>query len=61
MTATLIVECCAETELLHCHGTCVLHVDGSAECTELGCLAPPDGHASVITCAELEGPCCWLP
>lgn len=59
MTAVL-VECCARSELLHCHGTCIVHVDGTAECTELGCTAPPDGHASLVTCAEVEpqGRCC---
>ncbi len=42
-------------DLLHCHGTLVLHSQGEQECTAPGCSGGPDLHDLVIDCTELAG------
>ncbi|MGH3099119.1 MAG: hypothetical protein ACRDMV_24300 [Streptosporangiales bacterium] len=41
----------------HCHGTLVVHVDGSAECSDLACVAVEDAHTYTLACVELLGGC----
>jgi hypothetical protein len=56
----LIIKVCAECEqdLEHCHGTAIVHSDGSAECAEdPGCRMAADQHLFVITCGEVECGC----
>ena len=48
-------SCIAELE--HCHGTLVLHRDGSVECTDPECRHADDGHDSVVPCDEIAPPC----
>jgi hypothetical protein len=43
----------------HCHGTLVLHSDGTFECTDPGCeLGDTLRHAYVIDCSVVLGGCC---
>ncbi|NLE81024.1 MAG: hypothetical protein GX610_15860 [Rhodococcus sp.] len=60
-------ECgrCSEAEGLdHCHGTLILHTDGSAECTDELCVREIEArHQLIVDCADLiEGCGCaeWL-
>lgn len=55
------VERCADCErdLVHCHGSAQLHVDGRGECIELdGCRLPPEAHLFVVSCHELDCAVC---
>lgn len=49
------LECGREWE--HCHGTLVVHVDGSAECSEITCVAAEGAHIYTLSCVELLGGC----
>ena len=49
--------CCA-SELAHCHGTLVLHADGSVECDgEATCEADEHQHELWVACDELGCGC----
>jgi hypothetical protein len=49
-------DCAAEVD--HCHGTLVLHADGSAACDEAAhCEAREDLHEWWIPCTELRCGC----
>ncbi|MCE7001405.1 hypothetical protein LWC34_00900 [Kibdelosporangium philippinense] len=42
----------------HCHGSLVVHSDGTAECTDITCLELGIGtHELVLECAQLTGGC----
>ncbi|MET0135276.1 MAG: hypothetical protein ABW215_16985 [Kibdelosporangium sp.] len=42
----------------HCHGTLVLHSDGTAECTDGTCEGPDDEtHVLVLACVQVAGGC----
>ena len=49
---------CCDNELDHCHGTLVLHADGTAEC-EHGevCDADEAQHELWVSCGELRCSC----
>jgi hypothetical protein len=56
----LIIEACVECDqdLEHCHGTAIVHFDGSADCTEdPGCRLIVEQHLWVIACAEVDCDC----
>jgi hypothetical protein len=56
VTVDVCVEC--EQDLEHCHGTAIVHFDGSADCTEdPGCHLAADHHIFVISCVEVECSC----
>jgi hypothetical protein len=43
----------------HCHGTLVVHDDGTLECTDDTCaLREPSRHALIIDCETVAGGCC---
>jgi hypothetical protein len=43
----------------HCHGTLVMHADGTVDCTDAACeLGDLIRHAFVIDCAAVLGGCC---
>ncbi len=45
----------------HCHGTLVLHSDGSVECTDLTCVVhDAERHVLVIRCTEIGPDCACL-
>ena len=51
------------TGLDHCHGTLVIHLDGTIECTEPWCA---DEHGTRhllarLTCIEVDGDCTCQP
>lgn len=49
---------CCETELAHCHGTLVLHADGTVECDEVAaCDADELQHELWVACDELGCGC----
>lgn len=50
-----------DQQLWHCHGTLVLHPDGSAECTDPGCPDPRSPHSFRIDCTEISAACCQEP
>jgi hypothetical protein len=42
-----------------CHGTLVVHLDRTLECTEVACEFPdPLSHTFVIDCRTVMGGCC---
>jgi hypothetical protein len=42
----------------HCHGTLLLHSDGTAECTEVLCdETQADLHELVLDCRQVTGGC----
>jgi hypothetical protein len=44
---------------VHCHGTWVLHTDGTGECTDgEHCPVPAEGHEAVLDCWEVDSRCC---
>lgn len=49
-------QCCGR-DVRHCHGTHVVHLDGTEECTEPGCDVPGEGHVHLVTCLVVEPPC----
>ncbi|WAL67182.1 hypothetical protein ORV05_05165 [Amycolatopsis cynarae] len=53
------MECAGcSSDLDHCHGTVILHEDGSVECTEPDCRDLDEArHTLRITCTEIEGGC----
>jgi hypothetical protein len=56
----LIIEACAECDqdLEHCHGTAIVHCDGSADCAEdTGCHLIVEQHLFAISCAEVDCDC----
>ena len=56
----LVIEVCAECEqdLEHCHGTAIMHFDGSPDCAEdPGCHLAAEQHLFVISCGEVECSC----
>lgn len=58
--SALIIETCPECEqdLEHCHGTAIVHWDGSGDCTDdPGCRLAVEQHVFVISCGEVECPC----
>lgn len=56
-TITIAQTCCRDSHLRHCHGTWLVHADGTCECTTHGCETPTEGHAHVVPCAELAQGC----
>ena len=43
----------------HCHGSWVLHTDGTGECTDVeGSHLPPETHDVVLPCCEVDSGCC---
>lgn len=59
--STICSECA--TELDHCHGTLVIHLDGNVECTEHWC-ADDRGTRHVLarlTCIEVDRECTCQP
>jgi hypothetical protein len=45
-------------DLDHCHGTLIMHVDGTADCTDFDCRdTDAVRHALRITCVEIDGGC----
>ena len=49
---------CCEQELAHCHGTLVLHADGTVECGEQAtCEADDAQHGLWVACDELGCGC----
>lgn len=55
--APVAARCCAE-ELDHCHGTLVLHADGSIECDDQArCAADEARHELWVACDELGCGC----
>jgi hypothetical protein len=51
-------DCGADVD--HCHGTLVVHGDGTTDCTDATCAgADPLRHALIVDCeAVLGGGCC---
>jgi hypothetical protein len=46
-------------EIDHCHGTLVVHSDGTVDCTDAACEFPDLlRHALIIDCAAVLGGCC---
>jgi hypothetical protein len=42
----------------HCHGSLVVHSDGTAECTDITCVELEAGlHELVLDCRQLTGGC----
>ena len=49
---------CCGTELAHCHGTLVLHADGTVECDGIDvCDADEAQHELWVSCDELRCGC----
>jgi hypothetical protein len=49
---------CCDNELEHCHGTLVLHADGTAECEHGAvCEADEAQHELWVSCGELRCSC----
>ncbi len=49
-------DCTASVD--HCHGTLVIHTEGSAECTEPDCIdLEYIRHTLVLDCSEVTGGC----
>lgn len=47
-----------DTGVDHCHGTLIVHVDWSAECTEPDCVDIDRArHTFVVDCADVAGGC----
>lgn len=58
-SAQLGPSCAAcAVELLHCHGTLVLHADGSVECDVEDCGVAEEAHELVLMCTEVDPRCC---
>ena len=57
--AALVPPCCTgEQVLAHCHGTLVLHADGTAECDGAGaCELDELQHELWVACDELGCSC----
>jgi len=47
-----------EIDVLHCHGTLVLHDDESRECSAPDCTGDVDVHDLVLTCSDAWAGCC---
>jgi hypothetical protein len=48
-----------QTGLDHCHGTLVVHGDGTRDCTDADCaLDDPLRHALIVDCFNVVGGCC---
>jgi hypothetical protein len=46
----------------HCHGTLVVHSDGTAECTDMTCEdLYVDTHELVLECVQLVNGCVCVP
>lgn len=54
----MMADCDKCTELIHCHGTLVLHADGGSECTEPDCSADAFAHEFVLLCSDVGGCAC---
>ncbi|MBD0292485.1 MAG: hypothetical protein ICV70_02775 [Jiangellaceae bacterium] len=55
---------CADcgTDLDHCHGTLLLHRDGTLDCTDDACDdLEPLRHGLVVDCAAVAAGCCAEP
>jgi hypothetical protein len=55
-----IIETCFECEqdLEHCHGTVIVHCDGTGDCAEdPGCRLGVEQHLFEISCGEVECSC----
>ena len=56
-SAPAVAACCA-ADLAHCHGTLVLHADGSAECDDVEvCGADESQHELWVACDQLGCGC----
>jgi hypothetical protein len=56
----VITAACTECEqdLEHCHGTAIVHFDGTGDCTEdPGCRLVAEEHLFTISCTEVECDC----
>lgn len=54
-----VAACCAvDPDIAHCHGTLVLHADGTEECDDAAvCGADPLAHDLWVSCDELRCGC----
>ncbi|MFC7405574.1 hypothetical protein [Georgenia alba] len=50
---TRATDRCRDAHLRHCHGTWVVHVDGTEECLGVVCEDPAECHEHRVSCAEL--------
>lgn len=49
-------ECAAELD--HCHGTLIIHTEGTAECTDSECTVTLScRHGLVVDCSSLQPAC----
>jgi hypothetical protein len=56
VTVDVCIEC--EQDLEHCHGTAIVHFDGSADCAEdTGCHLIVEQHLFAISCTEVDCDC----
>ncbi len=55
------LDCSAE--LLHCHGTWIVHAHGldPGECTQAGCVVTAVGHALLVWCDDESVACGCAP
>jgi hypothetical protein len=56
----LTIEACAECDqdLEHCHGTVIVHFDGSGDCADdPGCRLAAEQHLFVVSCGEVKCHC----
>ena len=50
------------SDLDHCHGTLVIHGDGTVECTDGACIVlDPARHTLIIPCGRIAGGCACNP
>lgn len=59
----MITECpLCSRGIEHCHGSLVVHGDGTAECTEFSCEDHQiDNHELVLECFRLANGCVCVP
>ena len=58
--SAVIIEACVEChqDLEHCHGTAIVHVDGTADCSDdPDCRAGAELHLFLLSCHEVECSC----
>lgn len=55
MRAKACDDCAAYAE--HCHGSLLIHRDGSLECSDDTCDTPAESHEHVVDCFDVTPPC----